>query len=127
MTTIIEHPEHGRVEGVELTEAYCIGVTWTKYEKGVRHLYMQDEGWREVPQVVDVTEQFTIDKQGRSWGLWHPGGLALTAVLNGGCFWHKTKAVVLPEDWRTLSFGQLQVLLLNGQQSVLLIKKEAGG
>jgi len=142
MTTIIEHPEHGRVEGVELTEAYCIGVTWTKYEKGVRHLYMQDEGWREVSPAVDVTDQFTVDTQGRRYGLWHPGGLALTAVLNGGYSWHKTKAVVLPEDWvtqfnielgkrgRCISDGcrgDIQDVLHLWEQSVLLIKKEGGG
>lgn len=118
-TITIEHPEHGREEVL-----VDIDGKWHQNWKAREISFYDFDGWREVkPDAVDVTEQCKVETQQRIFLPW----CNFIFTLPDDCKWHKPQAVVLPEDWRTFSFNQLQVLLLNGQQSVLLIKREGGG
>lgn len=143
MTTIIEHPEYGRVEGVNRADGESNQYPVAAWDKDGA-LYFVSKGWREVkPQAVDVTEQVRIvpcdDAPYRNRGVIDLPAGEWNLYLPPNHIWHKTQAVVLPEDWvtqfnielgkrgRCISDGcrgDIQDVLHLWEQSVLLIKKE---
>ena len=100
-TTIIQHPEYGRVEGVTRSYTY---EPWWKEERGGRMYYFESKGWKEVLSKRDVTGECMLleEKTGRKIiDLLEGVGVELT---NGKRLWfgeglkgRKVKAVVLPE------------------------------
>lgn len=138
MTTIIEHPEHGRVEGVKRADGQGGDYPVAGWGKNGA-VYFVTHGWREVKPVVDVTEQVKLleEKTGRQLidelpadGIELPNGKRLWFGI--GCKGHKTQAVVLPEDWWDKWVNESQPLhgfpnfIKQFKQSVLLIKRESG-
>ena len=109
-TTIIQHPKHGRVEGVERITEHSItvqgkysvvvidGPAWQK--DGQLYLYAWE--WREVPSKRDVTADVVLkkDKEGKTSFL-----LCLNhADRDAQCTFTKVQAVVLPEGMSWYDF-----------------------
>ena len=96
---IIEHSDHGRVEGVErLQKVEGQWVIWSK--EGADYCY--DRGWREVQEAQNVTGECEIDNSpGRSTLMVpHPYvQYRQCHHLLDGNEWRKVNAVVVPEDW----------------------------
>ena len=112
-TITIHHPEYGWVEGLSKSpeDLLCWG-EWTKEECGSTRIFSSEDGWREVSQARDVTENCKLLDDGK-----------LRVVHNGctydyglaGHKWRKVPAVVLPEGmtwedlWKHITQGSPKV------------------
>ena len=141
MTTIIEHPEYGRIEGVKRADGQSCQYPVAAWEKDGA-LYFVTHGWREVPQGVDVTGiEWKIDARDPR-RLVPNNTIYEVQKLPAKHWWEYKRAVVLPEDIYKRWSNYIKEMTPNGcrpmwsdftnfliqfSQSVLLIKKEGGG
>ena len=94
-TTIIQHPEYGRVEGVEAVEFFGSMDGWIKKVDGVIHWYTKGKGWKEVLPKRDVTGEVELGRNHAGWTTFKLGSKDVD-TFNQFTF-TKAQAVVLPE------------------------------
>ena len=100
-TTIIHHPEYGRVEGVTRSHTY---EPWWKDERGGRMYYFESKGWKEVLPKRDVTGEVELGRNHTGWTTFTLGRENVDRYSH--FTFTKAQAVVLPEgmSWREFWF-----------------------
>ena len=103
-TTIIQHPEYGRVEGVEAVEFFGSMDGWIKKVDGVIHWYTKGKGWKEVLPKRDVTGEVELGRNHTGWTTFTLGRENVDRYSH--FTFTKAQAVVLPEgmSWREFWF-----------------------